>query len=310
MFFASADRALASDGWNSCATAKRIGLAGLKCGARLLGLILLGGFLCATLVRSSPGYGVEEEELDSRLNAESVKALRDARSSEGSLAGFYVQYWKQMLHGDLGFSRSLQEPVGQLMRERAPGTFKSVGVGLVLGWALGLPLAIITVMGRSTAVDLGANLLASVTLCIPAGVMALLCVLWQVPGRLVLALVVFPKVFEYTRNLLLRSAAMPHVVTARAKGLGPLRILVWHVIPTAASPLLALGGISISVAFAAAIPVEVLCDVPGLGQLAWSAALSRDLNLLVLITLLISALTLLANSVAEMAGNREVTETA
>ena len=285
-------------------TAKRVGISALRCCTKLAGLVLLGGFLCATLVRWSPGFGVDEQELDSRLNAESVQALRNAHASEASLPGFYVQYWRQLLHGDLGFSRSLQEPVSQLIRERSPETLKSVGFGLLLGWALGLPLAIVTVMRRSAAINLGANLLASVMLCIPAGVLALLCVLWEVPGRLVLGMIVFPKVFEYTRNLLLRSAAMPHVVTAKAKGLGPVRVFAWHVLPTSGPQLLALGGISLSLAFAGAIPVEVLCDIPGIGQLAWTAAMGRDLNLLVFITLGITAITLLANSAAELGSNR------
>jgi hypothetical protein len=32
--------------------------------------MVLGGFLGATLVRLAPGFGVDEEELDSRLNQE------------------------------------------------------------------------------------------------------------------------------------------------------------------------------------------------------------------------------------------------
>jgi len=109
-------------------------------------------------------------------------------------------------------------------------------------------------------------------------------------------------VYQYARNLLGRSAALPHVLTARAKGLGPVRILLWHILPVAARPLFALAGVTVSLAFAAAIPVEVLCDLPGIGQLAWKAALSRDLALLVNLTMIVTLITLLANSAAEFVG--------
>jgi ABC-type dipeptide/oligopeptide/nickel transport system permease component len=42
---------------------------------------------------------------------------------------------------------------------------------------------------------------------------------------------------------------------------------------------LALAGVSATIALSAAIPVEVICDSPGIGQLAWQAATARDLPL-------------------------------
>ena len=46
--------------------------------------------------------------------------------------------------------------------------------------------------------------------------------------------------------------------------------------------LLALAGVTVSLAFGAAIPVEAIADSPGVGQLAWQAALGRDLPVLVI----------------------------
>jgi peptide/nickel transport system permease protein len=66
--------------------------------------------------------------------------------------------------------------------------------------------------------------------------------------------------------------------------------------------LLAVGGVSISMAMGAAIPVEALCGIAGIGQLAWQAALARDLPLLVNITILVTLVTLLANSGADVIG--------
>jgi peptide/nickel transport system permease protein len=102
--------------------------------------------------------------------------------------------------------------------------------------------------------------------------------------------------------LLVRSYDQPHVLAARARGLGSSAIFFRHVLPLAAPPLLALLGVSFAISFGAAIPIEALCDSPGLGQLAWQAALSRDLPLIVNVTLVVALVMLAANSLADLAG--------
>jgi peptide/nickel transport system permease protein len=273
-----------------------------KLAVKILITVLIGGFLGATLVRLAPGFGVDEEELDARLNTQSIQALRATRDGDGNLFVYYARYLNRMLHGDLGNSRTLQRPVLQLVRERLPETLKSVALGLALGWSAGFLLAVAIVMSRAWYLDLLSSLLVGVLLCLPAAVLALLFVLAQAPARLLLGLIVFPKIFRYSRNLLARSSALPHVLTARAKGLGNMRVLIWHVLPTAAPQLLALLGVTVSFAFTAAIPMEALCDIPGIGQLAWKAALGRDVAVLVNLTMIVTLVTLVANSASDTMG--------
>ncbi len=263
-------------------------------------MMLLAGFVGATLVRLAPGFGVDEEELDSRLSHQSMQAIRESHSNTDNLALFYLRYLQRLFTGDLGSSSMLHEPVSHLLAERAPETIKSVSLGLILAWTLGLSLAVSAVMSRGWALDLFGSLMAAALLCMPAGVLAILFVIVRAPGRFVIALIVFPKIFRFARNLLAHSASLPHVLMARAKGLGTIRILLWHILPVTAPQMLALLGVSVSLAFAAAIPVEALCDLPGIGQLAWKAALGRDVELLVILTLIVTAITLLANSGSDL----------
>ncbi len=190
----------------------------------------------------------------------------------------------------------------ELLAERLPVTARLAGAGLLVGWMCAVLLAVGATMARRAACDLAATLLGGIFLSLPAAVLALLFVFLSAPAFLVIALAVFPKVFSYTRNLLAKSYGLPHLVTAYAKGLSPLRILLWHVLPVAGTQLLAVAGISVSIALGAAIPVEALCGVPGIGQLAWQAALGRDLPLLVNLTVLVTVITLAANWGSELAG--------
>lgn len=268
----------------------------------LAATVLLGGLLSATLVRLAPGFDVDEQQLDPRLNAESVRAVRETRLAQHNILNFYFHSLQRAVRGDLGTSISLGQPVSTLLRDRAPLTLRLVGIGLLLSWAAALALALSAAWLRVSAYDALTTIISGTFLCIPAAVLALLSVLWNVPGALAIGLIVFPRVYRFTRNLLAKAQALPHIITARAKGLSELRILFWHVVPVVAPQLLAVAGVSVSIAVGAAIPVEALCGLAGVGQLAWQSALARDLPLLVDITILVTLVTLLANSGADVIG--------
>jgi len=269
----------------------------------ILTTALVGGFLSATLVRLAPGFDVDEAQLDPHLNSESIQALRQARLEHNNVVRFYFASLQRALKGDLGRSLSLGQPVATLLRERLPLTLRLVIIALAVSWAAVLSIALSSVWLRASAYDGFATVVSGTLLCIPAAVLALLSVLWNVPGALAIGLIIFPRDYRYTRNLLGKASAQPHVLAARAQGLSELRILFWHVTPVVAPQLLAVAGVSVSVAIGAAIPVEALCGLAGVGQLAWQAALARDLPLLMNITVLMTLVTLLANSGADVAGS-------
>jgi peptide/nickel transport system permease protein len=275
----------------------------LRHGLTILATALLGGLLSATLVRLAPGFEADEAQLDSHLNSQSIQALKQERQDQRNIVRFYFHSLQRAIHGDLGKSISLQQPVGKLLRERVPVSIRLVGIGLLMSWLAVLALALSAAWLRISAYDGLATVVSGTLLCLPAAVLALFSVLWNMPGALAVALIVFPRDFRYARNLLAKAYSLPHIITARAKGLHELRVLLWHVIPVAGPQLLALAGVSVSLAIGAAIPVEALCGVAGVGQLAWQAALARDLPLLVNITVLVTLVTLLANSGADVIGH-------
>lgn len=271
-------------------------------GLTLVATALIGGFLSATLVRLAPGFDADEAALDSHLSSQSIQALRQARTDQHDITRFYVRSVQQAVRGNLGTSISLKQPVSTLLHDRVPLTLKLVGLGLLMNWAAVMALSLSAAWLRASAYDLCATVLSGILLCLPAAVLALLSVLWNVSGALAIALIIFPRDFRYTRNLLGKAYSLPHILSARAKGLSEVRILFWHVVPVVAPQLVAVAGVSISLAIGAAIPVEALCGLAGVGQLAWQAALARDLPLLMNITVLVTLVTLLANSSADVIG--------
>jgi peptide/nickel transport system permease protein len=92
----------------------------------------------------------------------------------------------------------------------------------------------------------------------------------------------------------------PFVCAARAHGIPTIRLLLRHVLPAAANPLITLFGLSLAGLLSSSLLVEVVMGWPGLGPLLVEAIASRDLYL-ILGAVLFSALFLVAgNFVADL----------
>jgi peptide/nickel transport system permease protein len=269
---------------------------------RIVGLVLLAGVASALLVRFTPGALVDERELDPRMSQESLAALRNNRTAENSLRAGFVQYLKGAMHGDLGESKSLNTPIADLLTQNAPATLRRLGIGLVGAWLAGLGMAILVArFRRAWVVESVTSVTAGTLLSLPAAVLAYFCLTAGGAVDTVLVLVLAPRVFRFSRNLLVQAYGSSHIDMARARGISETRILFAHVFRSAAPQMVALIAASLSMAVGAIIPIEAICDAAGLGRLAWQAAMSRDLPLLVNLTMLISLVTTAAMAIAELA---------
>jgi peptide/nickel transport system permease protein len=255
-------------------------------------LVLAAGVACAVLVTYAPGSAVDERELDRRLNDESIRELR---SNKAQLRGVFAnlrRFMVDLAKGDLGYSESNHAPIAALLADRAPATLSEIAIGLAGGWLAGLALAI---------PKRGFSILAGLLLSLPTALIAYLCLLAGAKTFLVLVIVLTPRIFRFTRNLLRQAESALHVEMARARGISEMRILFAHIFPSITPQLLALAAASASMAIGAVIPIEAICDVPGLGRLAWNAAMARDLPLLIILTMLVTIATSTATALAEMA---------
>jgi len=268
---------------------------------RLAGIMLMASFAGAMLMRVAPGFASDDQELNSGLSAQSIQAIRQAHLADTNIPLFYAQYLAALVKGDLGTSRSLNQPVKDLLRERLPVTLFNLAFALAVGWLLGLALAVAAQTLRWPVLNFLANGLSGTFISTPAAALALLFLLLRLPPALAAALLVFPKIYRYTQNLLEQSSEMPHVLTARAKGAGPVRVLAWHIAPIALPQLIALIGVSISIGIGVLLPIEVVSDVAGIGQLAWQAAQSRDLPLLINLTMIVTFVTVCATLISDAA---------
>src|SRR5579864_4332697 len=112
--------------------------------------------------------------------------------ADANVGRFYLHYLAGLLRGNFGFSRSLNRPVSELLKERLPETLGSVAYGMAGGIFIGLALALLTVFWRGGFGDLLAGAWSGLFLSIPAAVLALLFLWTGANSKWAIALLVFP----------------------------------------------------------------------------------------------------------------------
>jgi peptide/nickel transport system permease protein len=255
--------------------------------ARALALVLLVMIGSTLLVRLAPGYLSDAREMDARYGNTVRAELTQEGERSHSLRQMLAREAGGWLHGDAGISRQFGVPVGELIEPRLAVTGGLLLRSLLLGWALALAAALAAGTRRKSGIAWQTP--ATLLLAIPTAAMATLCLLAGSGGPvLVMALLIAARDFKFLFRVLRQAWLEPHILQARAQGIRMPRLLAAHIAPAIAAQLAALAGLSLVTALSALVPVEVLFDVPGLGQLAWNAAMNRDLPVLLAVTLLMA----------------------
>lgn len=255
-----------------------------------LATVLIGGFAAAALVRYSPGFDIDDNAWNPRFSATTVAARHAQLEVDNGLPRFYLRYLARAAHGEFGRSETFDRPVEELLRDRLGVSAKLLVWGTLGGLALGGLLAWLSVWPRRLALELSTVATSGLLLAIPPAVLALFFFFREWPLWLAVALALLPRVFGTTRSVLEDFYNSPALLAARARGLGSAGLAFRYVLGPAAPQLAALAGVAVVLAFGSLIPIEGLCDVPGIGQLALKGALARDLPLLSALALIITSL--------------------
>lgn len=257
--------------------------------ARVLSLAVLAMVGTIVLVRIAPGYFTDSREMDPQTGSLAREQLQAEQQREGSVAATIWRDLRAWSHGNLGRSRHFDVPVSELVRERGRTTARLLLTSVLCGWlgalALALPLSVMrTRAGQALLTPFVAILLAT-----PVAALATACLLADFGGPvLVLSLLIGARDFQLVHSLLRHVLRAPHFFYGRAQGISSSRLVRSHLFPAVGPEMLSLAMTSFVLALSAAVPVEVIFDVPGLGQLAWNAAMNRDLPVLLVVTLLMA----------------------
>jgi len=255
--------------------------------ARTVAVILLVMVGTTMLVRFAPGYFSDAAEMDARYADVARAELAAEAARSHSLAQMLAAEIGGWLRGDSGVSRQFGVPVWELIQPRLAVSGALLLRGIALAWALALCASLLSSASRNPSLLWQAP--AAILLAVPAAALATLCLLVNSGGPvLVLALLLAARDFKFLHRALRRAWLDPHVLHARAQGVRSRHLLRAHIVPALLPQLGALASLSAVTALSALVPIEVIFNVPGLGDLAWNAAINRDLPVLLTVTMIMA----------------------
>jgi len=286
----------------------------------ILPVALLVSFLTFMIIHLIPGDPARLF-LGESATPQTVAALRQQLGLDQPLPTQFVLWLWQAVHGNLGQSIQLQQPVLQAIIQRLPVTIELGVASLLYSLVIALPFGIYAAAHRNAWINKMVNVVTLFGTAIPSFVLGLLLILFFAvnlrifpPGGYVpltedplgnLRDLILPVIALGTGsvavNLRQIRASMSEVLsqdyirTARAKGVVERRVNYIHALRNAIIPVLTIVGLQIGAILAGAFVVESIFLWPGIGQLAVLSIQAKDYPLVEGVVLL-SALSYMATN--------------
>ena len=230
----------------------------------------------------------------------------------------YLRYLGNLLQGDLGRSYVQKTEVATLILARLPATLLLMAAAIVVELAIGLTAGILAASRRGRPLDRVLMVASFTAVSAPQFVVGILLLYlfavqlaWlPLGGYGTFAHLILPALTlgllgggwyaRMTRSAMIDVLRQDYIVTARAKGAGPGRVLLVHALRNAALPIIAMIGLDIGMFMSGAVVVESVFGWPGIGQLTWQAIQTVDIPIIVGVTTVAAGFIVLGNLLADL----------
>ncbi len=239
----------------------------------------------------------------------------------------YAYWMGAVLQGDLGESMRIQQPVLDLIKEKLPVTLQLAAMAMLIALLVGIPAGIVSAVGKNSAWDYLANVLALWGLSTPNFWLGILMILlfsvslgwlpasgyispfedlWgnllaMIMPAFVLGNGIAAVLMRHTRSAMLQVLSADYVRTARAKGLKERAVVLKHALRNAMMPIITLGALEFGALLSGAVLTEQVFSIPGFGKLIVDAVFNRDYAVVQGVVLFTSSVYILLNLLADMA---------
>ncbi len=302
--------------------------AAQRLGGSLLVLLIMS-FVIYGLIGLMPGDPIDLMiQADPDLTPQDQKRLKELYGLDKPLLERYGNWLWGALQGDFGYSRLFAAPVLEVLWPRLINTLLLLVPAFLLSVALALPLGIVAATRPQSGVDNAINLFAFAGISVPPFWLAILLIMlfavslgwlpaggmgggpdagpWETARYLILPVIALALsrvggITRYVRSSMMESLRQDYVRTARAKGLSRRRVLVNHALRNALIPVVTILALDMGMLVSGALITETVFGWLGMGKTIYDAVLGNDYNLALMGLLFATALTLLANLIADLA---------
>ncbi|MTD57605.1 ABC transporter permease [Amycolatopsis pithecellobii] len=285
-------------------------------------LVSIIAFSLLYLVPGDPAVGLAGES----PTPGQVELIRHNLGLDRPVVEQYLHWAGNALHGDFGRSIFTTFPVSELITSRLPITVALAVAATFVAVVVGLSLGIVAATWRGRFVDRAISALSSLGVAVPAFWLGLLLVLLfsvkahllpsigyvpfsQNPGgwlvhillpAVTLAAAPGAEIARQMRAAMVGVLGNDYVRTARAKGVRRSAVVLKHALKNAAVPVVTVIGSQFSYLLGGAVIVEQIFAIPGLGSLAVTAVLDRDMPVIQAVVVIAALAVLVVNLLVDL----------
>jgi ABC-type dipeptide/oligopeptide/nickel transport system permease component len=223
-----------------------------------------------------------------------LQAARHAYGLDVPVATQYVNYWRGVLHADLGRSLRFDQSVSGLIAERYPATLRLTLAALAIALLLSIPAGVHSARRRNRWDDRLLGFISLLGLSFPNFALGPVLILFfaiflgilPVSGSGTWMHLVLPALTlggalaailtRMVRTAMLEELGQDYIRTARAKGLPENTVVYRHALRNAMVPVLTVIGLQFGALLAGTIVTETIFAWPGIGRLTIQAISNRD----------------------------------
>jgi ABC-type dipeptide/oligopeptide/nickel transport system permease component len=256
----------------------------------VLWLVVSLVFLLIHLVPGDPIL----QMLGEGVPAADLQAARHAYGLDLPLSQQYLNYWKGVLHGNLGLSLRYNQSVSKLLAQRYPYTLQLTLAALLVAILLSIPAGVHSARRRNEWDDRTISVVSLFGLSFPNFALGPILILLfsikmgllPVSGSGSFANLVLPAITmgsalaailtRMVRTSMLEELNQDYIRTARAKGLSERAVVYRHALRNAMIPVITVLGLQFGALLAGAIVTEKIFSWPGIGRLTIDAISNRD----------------------------------
>ena len=250
-------------------------------------------------------------------SAELIAKVRAEYGLDQPLIVQYGQYLGRLAQGDLGASYNLRKPVGQVIASKLGATAQLSLSAAALAVLLAVVVAVLSANRAPWVRSLvsGTELVLSSAPSFVIGLILLLVFAfgwhllppsgsngWRalILPSIALALPVAAVLSQVLRQSLEDILEQPFIAMARARGMSETGVRLKHALRHALVPLVTLSGFVFASLLGGAVVIELLFSRQGIGRLMLDAAVSKDVPLLLGITLLAATIYVAVNFLVDL----------
>ncbi len=294
--------------------------------AQVIPTLLLVSILVFGLQQLMPGDPAMVLAGEERGDPQILAQIRAELWLDRSLPVQYFHWIGNLLHGDLGFSWRIRQPVAAMIATKLPVTLQLGLMAFVFAVLIGVPAGIAAAVHRNGFWDYVANAIGLAGLSTPTfwlGIMLILLVSvnlgWLPPSGYVpltedwrqsLATTIMPAfvlgngiaaiLMRHTRAAMLTALDQDYVRTARAKGLRESSVVLRHALRNALIPVVTLGALELGTLLSGAVLTEQVFSIPGFGKMIVDAVFNRDYPVVQGVVLVTAFLYVMLNLLADI----------